>query len=425
MRHKASFLFKILTFLMTTILLTMSAYAQSYLMFRTEQKQVLEHAKWRIGPFRISPSIQFRNVGYDNNIYYLGEDDDPISDYTATISTGISVHLLHRNWLILSISDHPEYIYYADEINLRAFNNNFSPQLRLLIFNRFVLSMNYSKARVKRRHSSEFEIPVTQRSEGRNLSIYYETARKTSFGFSWSFGKTRYDEVVLPGWEIELSRALNRTTKSSHFEFYYEIFGDSLYFLSLGYYVFEFEASESQWRNSASYEVLSGIQFPLLGKATGTLSLGYRTLLPREEGMESFTGFIGDTSLEMRTGRFNFRITYIRDFQFSFARTSGYFVDNRVGLGISCYLNRSVKLDYNLFYGLNNYPGVFEIQEPDGRIIEVKRRDKLKIHDAGIFFRIFQNVGFGLKANFWKRYSNFRRDERKRWFLGAEITFNF
>ena len=87
-----------------------------------------------VGPFRIYPTIQFRNIGYDDNIYYQREDDNTISDYTATVSPEMNVYLLFRNWLILSLSENPEYVYYMKEKRERAFNNSFSPGLKLLLF---------------------------------------------------------------------------------------------------------------------------------------------------------------------------------------------------------------------------------------------------------------------------------------------------
>ena len=61
-------------------------YGQDYQSFRDELDYILENTKLRIGPFRIFPTFIFSDVGYDNNVYYQREEDNPISDYTATFS---------------------------------------------------------------------------------------------------------------------------------------------------------------------------------------------------------------------------------------------------------------------------------------------------------------------------------------------------
>ena len=73
------------------------ASGQSYQIFQSQLEQIKERARWHIGPFRIYPTIQLRNIGYDNNVYYQREEDDPISDYTATISPELNVYLLFRD----------------------------------------------------------------------------------------------------------------------------------------------------------------------------------------------------------------------------------------------------------------------------------------------------------------------------------------
>ncbi len=399
--------------------------AQSYRAFRADVSQILERARWQIGPFRVHPGIELRDIGYDDNVYLEPEDREPVSDYTGTFSGYLNVYMLYKNWLIFSLSENPEYVYFISEKNQRAFNNSLSPGLRVLLFQRFVLSGNYSFRRAKRRASSEFEIPATEEFEAYHGSFFYESPRLTSVGISWSSEKINYEDIIPPGWDIELSKALNRTTKTIHFEIYYMVFSQSFLFFSLGYSGFEFENVESRWRDSYSYDALTGIRFPLLGRARGTISLGYRRLVPRQKSLQRFTGMIGNTSFDFRTGRFAFRLRYNRDFQFSFARGNAYFVENNFGVGLSFYLSHFLRLDYDFNLGINNYPELFSLIRPDGRLVEIKRRDTFEIHASGLVFRVFRNIGIGMVLNFWQRESNYLLEPRERWFLGGRIGYEF
>jgi hypothetical protein len=94
---------KLFSFFLMVFLFPISVYGQGYQTFRWELEQIAKQTRWRIGPLRIFPTIQFRDIGYDDNVYYQREEDNPISDYTATISPQAKVYLLFRNFLILSL----------------------------------------------------------------------------------------------------------------------------------------------------------------------------------------------------------------------------------------------------------------------------------------------------------------------------------
>jgi hypothetical protein len=100
---KKVFLFFIFLFISLLFSFSVPAYGQSYRTFKWELEQIAKQTRWRIGPLRIFPTIQFRDIGYDDNVYYQREEDNPISDYTATISPQAKVYLLFRNFLILSL----------------------------------------------------------------------------------------------------------------------------------------------------------------------------------------------------------------------------------------------------------------------------------------------------------------------------------
>ncbi len=408
------------------ILLPCLSYSQNYIMFRTQLEEILERTRLRIGPLRIFPSIEIRDIGYDSNVYQMPTGEiNPISDYTVTAGVGLDVNLLYRNWVILSFSEHPQYVYYFNVKNLRALNNSFSSEMRTLILNRFVLSGRYGQSREKRRPSSEFDVPINEEVIGGSGSFFYETSPRTSFGFSWAANTIRYDNVLLPEEGINAADALDRDVKSGNFEFYYKIFSESLFFVRIGYFESNFEDIEAQWRNAYSYEVLSGIEFPLLGRVRGTLSLGYRKLLPREESIERFTGLIGHTSLEFRTGRFIFRLQYNRDFQFSFSSRNAYFIENRYGLGISFYLTSFLRLDSDVLYGINNYPHPFTVIGPGGQLEEIHRRDIIRTYTTGLVFRIFRNIGTGVTFNYFERKPNYWERGRERWLVGGSLTYGF
>jgi hypothetical protein len=416
---------RLILYFLIILIFIRGGYGQSYQTFREELQKIAEETIWQIGPFRIFPKLVLKDVGYDNNVYYQREEDEPISDFTTTISPQIKVYLLYRNFLILSFTENPEYVYYLEQKRERRWNHNFSPEFRLLLLNRFVISGNYKYQNRRYRATSEFDVRANELREGLEGSFFYETARRTSFGISASSTRVSYEDIALPGEEIYLSRLLSREEKSGHLEFYYRIYSEAFFFMKGSYTTYTFEHPETRWRDSYSYKIYSGVRFPLLGRVRGTFSLGYKIHLPRSEEKKSFSGLIGDTSLDFRSGRFGFRLGYSRDNYFSYWSESIFFIQNKYSTGLSFYLTRFLRLDFDYSYGKANYPEITTVVHPDGSIEEIKRRDTYKNSIAGFVVRLIENTGIGLKVNFWERDSNYYFECRDRTFVAGYLTYEF
>jgi hypothetical protein len=404
------------------VLIPVPLCSQTYLTFQSESARIRENAKWNLGPFRIFPSLQLRNIGYDNNIYQMRKDDNPVSDYTATVSLPFNFYVPYRNRIIISLDISPGYDFFLNEVNQRGINFDFSPGARLLFFNRFVLSGSYQYQKRRQRPNIEFAKRIFMESKAYEASLFYETVLGTAFGFSGLVNRFAYEDTE---GDISYSRALNREERSGNFEFYYKIFMESDFFLSAGYLEYNFDDSEFQWRNSYSYSLRSGIRFPILGTARGTLSLGYRWLINRSDNDKRFSGIIGNTSLDLRLGRFNLRLQYVRDFQFSYSYSYLYFIENRIGTGISFYVTQFLRIDYDFSYREGKYPkeSIFQLQDYGN--IEIERENEYLTHSAGLVFRLIGNTGIGLTVTYWERDSNVEGVGRKGAFIGGYLAYDF
>jgi hypothetical protein len=401
--------------------------SQTYRAFRREVQDIVENkTRFKVGPFRLYPQIRLRDVGYDGNVYRWQDDNNPISDYTATLSPVLQVHTLFSNWLILSLEENPEYIHYFKVTRERAFNNSIVPGIKMLLFKRFVLSGQYSYQNRRRRASSEFDVRTNELTKRYTGRFFYETARRTMIGFSGSIRKTSYEDITLPGEEIYRFRYLNREERSGSMEFYYRLFSRSTFFITAGYTEYKFDDIDAQWHNSHSYQVSTGLRFPLIGRMRGAVSVGYKQLVPKTKELKGFSGFVGSSSLNLRTGRFALRLGYSRNSQFSFWTSNIYFLEDRYSPGISFYLARFLKIDYNFSYGENRYQEPDILRFPDGRVEEVKRIDIHKSHSVGFAVRVVGRMGIGISLTFWKVTSNFYfRGNREQLFVGFYLTQDF
>ena len=414
---------KIISFLLLIFFAPLVITGQSYITFREQMEQVEQNVRYNFGPLKLFPAIRFNDVGYDSNVYYMREGDDPISDYTFTFSPQITAYMFYRKWLIFSIIENPEYVFFYEQEGERRWNNNLPMNLKLLVLNRFVISGDYLNRNRRYRVTSEFNVRANERIIRYGGRFFYETARSTSFGISTTIIDYRYEDVTQPGEEISLSRELNRKEINNQLEFYYRISNDTTFFLRAGHTDYDFMHPESFFKNSNSFQAFSGVQFPLLGRIRGILSIGYKWWIPKQEEREEFSGFVGNTTLDFRTNRFRFRVFYSNDIKFSYRST--YFLESVYGLGVSYYVAQFLRVDYDFSYGLNSYSDEMQVLIPDGEYETIKREDVYRTHSIGVVFRTVRNTGLGITVNFRTKNSNYPGDYRERILVGGYLTYDF
>jgi len=391
------------------LLVGQTALSQNYRGFREESEAIARNARFSLGPFRFYPMLALKNVGYDDNIYFEGP---AVSDYTGTVSPGINVFLPFHNSLILSFMDNPEYVFFLKQKSQRTFTNSFSLGLKYLLFYRFVLSAGYRHSEYREPVSSELFRPTTNVTKGYNASFFYETARKTSIGVAWEVVSFGYQNVDAAGVRFPLAETLDRKEKTGSLEFYYQLYPESFFFTKFGRTEYDFASIQSAGRNASSVYGLAGIRFPLAGFVRGLLSLGYRKFLPAAEGKKTFSGFFGDTGLDIRRGKLGVRVQYGRDIVFSYNPDDYYFIDHNYGLGLSYYPTEFLRFDYNYSQRILEYS-------------EIVRQDRQTGHSAGFVIRVYRDVGLGLAWNYSKWTSTPLGFARKRNSIGATLTYQF
>ena len=402
-----------------------AAFGQSYRNYQDELSDIRDRVKMRFGPFRVLPALRLSNVGFDDNVYYRIAEEKPVGDYTGTVSPEIKVYVLAGRSLILSFADNPEYLHYVKEDRLRTFTNSFVPGGRLRLFNRFVLSGEYHFRKHTRRASSEFSRLVTDTVKGTTTDFFYETPRGTSIGFSETIDRFLFEDIVLPDYEARLSRTLNRKEKTGNFELYYRVFSESYFFTKVGSTTYEFEHPSSRWRNSRSFQMSSGIRFPFMGRARGMLSLGYKKFMPEAAGRKGFSGLIADTNLDFRLGRIGLRFGLRRGNQFSYFEDAFYYIENRGNAGLSFYLTRLLRIDYDLQYGELKYPEPFNISGSVQPFLEISRKDVHRTHSIGVTIAVVKRTGIQLSYNIFDRTSNAPGFNIKRNFIGISLIQDF
>jgi len=398
---------------------------QSYRNFREECDGIRERTKLRLGPLRLVPQFRLSDVGYDSNVHFREEGSEVVPDFTATFSPEVKGYGLVGNSVILSAMANPEYLFYANEEALRAFTSSFASGLRLLVLRSFSLSADFHVLSHVRRATSELDQRIKDTVKGGTAGFFFETPRGTAAGLTGSIEDFRYKDVSSAAPDDIYARALDRRETAAALELYYRVFSQSFFFTTAKWTRYEFVFPESAWRDASSFEVSGGIRFPLLGRARGTLSLGWKSFQPESPERKPFSGFVAATDVAFRFGKLGVTLGYVRDNAFSYNESAYYYIDGRVRAGLSFYFAPFLRIDGTVQFGTMDYPEPQEVWYGGEIFVIDRREDVQRTFSVGPVVRVASTLGLGLTYNFYRRTSNAPGFNVRRNFVGAFLTYEF
>jgi hypothetical protein len=382
----------------------------------TALELAVRQAAWKFGPFRIQPAFSLTDAGYDSNIFY-GSAGEPIADYSMTAGPRFTVYLPIKNKVVLSVYGSPQYVYYRKTKQARSWNYYLAGRANIVL-NRFFITLGGGGSDARERWNTEVAIRPRRKAWNAEASILWQATKKTSF-FA-AFSRQNYDFENLTFELSNLGARLTRTEDRSSFTGFYQLSYRVRNFVSLEYARFHFPRSAS-FKDSRSLGLFGGFEFSPFGVVRGRVSLGFKTFDSLTAGKRLFSGLVGDTAVSIRLLRFlNVRGSYKRDVEFSVFYNNAFFTENIYGGGLSLYVNRNMRLDYDYRLGRNRYP------EPAAGVPgDIKRNDEYRTHLVGLYFRVKKNIGLGIVASLWNRDSNLAYEADKRKFVGLNLTYDF
>jgi hypothetical protein len=114
------------------------------------------------GPFRVRPSFQLKETGYDSNVFL--EDGTPTSDFTSTPEVGVKMFSLFRDRGALQIEELLDYVWYAENTDLNHFNN-LTRSRGAYYMKRGLVFADFQFLSVRERPSTEIDYRVRRREK--------------------------------------------------------------------------------------------------------------------------------------------------------------------------------------------------------------------------------------------------------------------
>ena len=374
------------------------------------ERQVRE-AVLKLGPFRLSTMFIFNNAGYDTNVYRTPAN--PIKDFSLTAGSWFNLYLPVSKKIIFSIYDSPQYVFFLDTDRERTWNNYFTGQVHFA-FPRFFVTLQRGYSLAREIWTTELDIRPQRREDSYQGQLFWQPKGKASFLVQIRQASYAYEDLSYH--QVSIRAQLNRKESYLSMSSFFQVAARVRFNLTAEYGLYDFE-NRPTLRNWRSYSLFAGFEFSPLGIIRGRINFGFMNFGAREKGGHDYKGYVGDTNITARpTKSLAVRASYRRGVQFSAWSSNGYFLENRLGGGVSIYLKKNIRIDYDYSAGEISYPSRAETDSDSFKVIS---------QSIGLYFRLIKNTGIGLTVNQWSRESDLNWANGKRTFIGANLISNF
>jgi hypothetical protein len=307
--------------------LALSVHAASAQQSQAPPPDPVEGAMVRLGPVGLNPSLLFRDIGRDTNVF--NDATDPKSDFTATISPKLEV-VVHPGPMLFSYTTQSDYIYYQTYTSERGTNlaNAVRADFDFGIFKPYVSAgVGNTRDRLNR------EIDARARHRDAN---YGGGLRLQLFENVFATASARHSESTFDP-DAEFRGQLLETTLNQKDDVADAGGGVALTPLTSLQVTVSRERTRFEFlpgRNSETLRITPTITFSPLAVLNGTASVGYRRFTAQSAEIPDYRGLVANVTLGANAGqRHHFDVNVGRDVQYSYEESVAEYVETGFTLG--------------------------------------------------------------------------------------------
>jgi hypothetical protein len=376
--------------------------------FEQRVDDIVSRARFKVGPLRFYPVLEFSQFGWVSNIYGQASTEHLISDFVITPSPKLNVYFILRRRLILSFTENPEYHFYFKSHRYNHFANNYRTELSFPFFGSLIITAGFFSQSHRSLAVAELDRQVETATRGIRTEVSYETGRRISFNLSGLFSQLQYKDILGPEASADqLGRNLDRQEYSGELEVRYQAFTSSVFFFRTGYSRYLFLDEASNWKDSQSARFLFGFRLPSQGRLSGSLAAGFRKLLNPDSTSKGYSGFIADTQLSYRLGGATFLSAgYSHDLMFSYLTDTLLYISDSFNTGLTVNIGRLLSVRLGGHYSLLRHSGLREGE--GGEVVPPpSRTDRYGGFTVGFSLPILRGLRAGLSYHYWTRPTGF------------------
>jgi hypothetical protein len=396
--------------------------------------QIREARRW--GPFYVSRSFAIDNIGYDNNVFLVGEEEDrpTESDFVVRLGPEIQAQLKLGHRMALTLRDKLTGEFWAEFTELNSISNDFEGQYDVLLGPVLLTSQgrwNTSFGRAR----SESDERTRRRSTNLEQRLIWFITPKTDITVTYEARNIRYSDeessfLVDPDGDgtaerVDIETALNRDTDETRAELGWRPRNRTRFMIGYSSRDQDF-LSDQAGRDADETRVYVGAEFRPSAYISGRVEIGRAELKSTDAATgfdyEPYEGTYSDTSLVYRpTGSTRISLGYEQEARFSTYDRNLYYEFTDQSLSVETYLGNWFGVQGGYSRRDLEYPEPNSISQPLGE----RREDTIDRYYGGLLFRLPRGLELGIRVGRRIRDSNvpFVRDEQN--FLETSGSFRF
>ena len=262
----------------------------------------------------ISPAIQITNLGWDDNIFRVSKGDDPVGDYTATVSPSLQASIPWSRIQFTGASQ-VDFNYFQRFDAIRSIDTDSRAAVAVL-FGRLKPHVGGSWTNARHRRNFEIDFPVERVDRSVDAGLDVAISAKTSIGVAArrSRGDYRGDTVYL---ESDLASVLDSTGTVRSVSVRYAL-------TPLTTVGAQFERDHQRFphapdRNADGYSITSVVGFRPLALVSGQAQVGFRSRTFSDGNEPPFRGTVARVDLSYTLlARTRFTVKAHRDLSYSY-----------------------------------------------------------------------------------------------------------
>jgi hypothetical protein len=366
---------------------------------QTATDDPLGTAMIRIGPVGINPSIAFRNMGVDDNVF--NDPEQPKSDFTFTVTPKAEV-LFRPRRLHLAYTTATDYVYYHAYASERGTNQ--SSQVRAEFdLGRLQPYAAAGGASTRERYNQEVDSRARHHDRTYAAGAALRLASRTSVSMAARQTRVDFDEGSAFRGE-DLARAFNSTIDAVEGTFGLQL--TPLTGISLVVTREQQRFDLDPDRDSDTTRVTPTITFSPGALLNGSAAVGYRRFNGRSPSLADFSGLVAVVNLSATIlGRNRLDTTFARDVRYSYQQDVPYYL----ATGGSATLTTLIGGPFDVkITGTRQALDYRQSETPETR----GSADTYTSYGGGVGYRLRQRMRLGVDAE-WVTRSSDRTSSRE------------
>jgi hypothetical protein len=318
------------------------------------------------------PTLRVPMIGWDDNVFYQPDANNPQGDFTTTVSPALQAWLRVPGVLVTGRT-RVDFVYFRDLSQIRSVDTDNSARLELL-FGRLVPFVDGARANTRHREYDllafersasgatdvddsglEIDAPVRRVDTSWGAGVQLRLTGKTSIDLVTRRGRVDYqgDEFYLG---TELARQLDGYGTSNAVGVRYAVTPFTTIGAEVSQYRTSFDVATE--RDSEGVQVASLVEFNPLAAVTGRARVGLRTRDFLDGDAPRFEGIVADAGLAYTLlGRTRFAVGIRRDISASYRLDQRDYLETALELSVThrvanAWDVRGTVGRFNLSYGL-------------------------------------------------------------------------